>query len=105
MNSETLVKRNKTISKDSYDYQRCEAMIKLFGLGYVHKDIHPDEETKNLRVDVLIAHYETFIQLAQAIDAKDEKSFFLILQDQNRKEELEKYGFFQFLSKKQFFIC
>ena len=98
------LKRNKTIPKDSYEYQRCEAMIKLFGLGYVHKDIHPDEEAKKLRLDVLIAHYETFIHLAEAIMDNDEKSFVLILRDKNRKEMLEKYGFFQFLMKKQFSI-
>jgi len=96
------LKRNRETSKNSYKYKRCEAMIKLFGLGYVHKDIHPDEETKTLRVDILTAHYETFIELAQAINNKDKKSFALILQDENRKEMLEKYGFFQFLLKKQF---
>lgn len=99
------LKRNKTISKDSYAYQRCEAMIKLFGLGYIHKDIHPDEDAKKLRLDVLLLHYETFIELAKAINDKDEKSFALILRDKNRKELLEKYGFFQFLMKKQFSVC
>lgn len=80
-------------------------MIKLFGLGYVNKYPHPDEETKSLRIEALTAHYEMFIQLAKAIKDKDEKSFFLILSDTNRKEMLEKYGFFQFLIKKQFSIC
>lgn len=98
------LKRKNTIPKSSYDYQRCEAMIRLFGLGYVHKDVHPDEETKNLRVDILIAHYEIFIELAQAIKDNNKKSFVLIMKDNNRKEQLEKYGFFQFLLKKQFLI-
>ncbi len=98
------LKRNNAISKDSYEYRRCEAMIKLFGLGYIHKNIHPDKETKNLRVDILTSHYETFIQLAQVIKNKDKKSFALIMSDKNRKEELQKYGFFQFLLKKQFHI-
>jgi hypothetical protein len=99
------LKRNKTISKGSYEEKRCTAMIKLFGLGYVDTYPHPDEETKNLRIDVLIAHYETFIQLAKAINNQDKKSFVLILSDKNRKEMLEKYGFFQFLIKNQFSVC
>jgi len=96
------LKRKSTISKGSYNYQRCEAMITLFGLGYIHKNIHPDEETKQLRVDILTTHYETFIELAQAIKNKDKKSAALILLDENRKEMLEKHGFFQFLLKNQF---
>jgi hypothetical protein len=102
------LKRKKTIPKDSYDYLRCEAMIKLFGLGYVNKYPHPDEDTKNLRIEVLTAHYETFIQLAKVmekfINDGNQKPLFLFLSDKNRKEMLEKYGFFQFLIKKQFSI-
>lgn len=96
---------NKTISKDSYNYQRSEAMINLFGLGYIHKNIHPDEETKKLRVDILTLHYETFIELAQAVHDKNEKSIALIMRDKNRSEGLKKYGFFQFVLNKQFHIC
>lgn len=99
------LKRKNNIPKDSYKYQRCEAMIQLFGLGYIHKSIHPDKKTKNLRVDILTAHYETFIQLAQAIKDNDKKSLSLILKEKNRKKELEKYGFYQFLLKNQFLIC
>ncbi len=95
----------KTITESSYDYLRCEEMIKLFGLGYVHENIHPDEKIKKLRLDVLTAHYEIFIQLATAINDNNKKSFALILKDKNRKEVLEKYGFFQFLITKQFSIC
>lgn len=100
------LKRNKKISKNSYEYQRCKIMIELFGLGYIHKYSHPEphKETLKLRVDVLTEHYETFIELAKAINEKNEKSFFLILSDVNRKAMLEKYGFFQFLIKKQFSI-
>ena len=99
------LKKNKTISEYSYDYLRCEEMIKLFGLGYVNEAIHPNEKTKSLRLDVLTAHYETFIQLAKAVADEDKKSLALILRDENRKEMLKKYGFFQFLIKKQFSIC
>jgi hypothetical protein len=101
------LKRKKTISKGSYDYKRCEMMINLFGLGYIHKYNHPEphEETKKFRVDILTAHYETFINLAIAIKENDKKSFALILSDENRKNMLEQYGFFQFLIKKQFSIC
>jgi hypothetical protein len=95
---------NKIFPTDSYDYQRCEAMIKLFGLGYVDTHPHPNEKTKNLRIDVLTAHYEIFIELAKAINEQDKKSFALILSNKNRKEMLEKYGFFQFLINKQFSI-
>mgnify|MGYP000028694250 CR=1 FL=1 len=98
------LKERKNLSKDSYAYQRSEAMINLFGLGYVHENIHPDEEAKELRVDILTTHYETFIKLAQAIKNKDKKLAALILLDKNRKEMLEKHGFFQFLLTKQFYI-
>lgn len=99
------LKRKSTIPKGSYEYQRCEAMITLFGLGYTQHDIHPDEETKKLRIDVLTAHYEVFIKLAQAINDKDKKAAALILQDKNRKIALEKYGFWEPLWAKEFFIC
>ncbi|GAB6139278.1 hypothetical protein JCM14076_00070 [Methylosoma difficile] len=98
------LKKNKTILEDSYDYLRCEEMIKLFGLGYFNEDIHPNDKTKSLRLDVLTAHYEIFIQLAKAINDGDRKSIFLILSNKNRKQMLEKYGFFQFLMKKQFSV-
>ena len=96
------LKRKNDVPKDSDKYQRCEAMIQLFGLGYIHKDIHPNEETKNLRLDILTAHYETFIQLAQDLQDGNKKSAALFLKD--RKEELKKYGFYQFLMKKQFHV-
>lgn len=99
------LKRKRTVSKGSYDEQRCKEMIKLFGLGYVNKYPHPDEETKSLRIDVLRLHYETFIQLAKAINDNDQKSCALILNDKNRIEMLKKYGFFQFLRNKQFSVC
>ena len=98
------LKRKNNIPKGSYQYQRCEAMIRLFGLGYIHKNIHPDKEAKNLRVDILTAHYETFIELARAIKDNNKKSFSLILKAKNRKKELEKYGFYHFLLNKQFCI-
>lgn len=104
------LKENRTIPKNSYDYQRGEKMIKLFGLGYVDEYHHPkpSKETKKLRVDVLTAHYETFIELAttieKAITNGDKKSLALFLRDENRKEILEKYGFFHFLMKKQFSV-
>lgn len=98
------LKRKPTIPKGSYHYRRSAEMIKLFGLGNVHKDIHPDEDSKALRLDVLRLHYETFIELAQAIKGNDKKGFTLILMDENRKEMLKKYGFFDFLMKEQFSI-
>jgi len=93
-----------SIPENSYEYQRSEKMINLFGLGYVHKDIHPDEETKKLRVDILTAHYETFIEFAQLVHDGNETQQALFMRDENRIIELKKYGFFQFLSKKQFHI-
>ena len=99
------LKRKPTIPKGSYRYQRSAEMIKLFGLGYVHKDIHPDEGSKSTRLDVLRLHYVVFIELAQAIKDNNKKALALILQDKNRKEMLKKYGFFQFLMEKQFSIC
>ena len=94
-----------SIPEDSYDYQRSEAMITLFGLGFIHRVTHPDEETKQLRVDILTTHYETFIELAHAIHDGNKKAFALIMIDENRSEGLRKYGFFQFLLKNQFVIC
>lgn len=93
-----------SIPEDSYDYQRSEAMITLFGLGFIHRVTHPDEETKKLRVDILTTHYETFIELAHAIHDGNKKAFALIMRDENRSEGLRKYGFFQFLLNKQFHI-
>ena len=98
------LKRKPTIPKGSYHYRRSAEMIKLFGLGYVHKDIHPDEDSKALRLDVLRLHNLVFIELAQAIRDNNIKALALILQDKNRKEMLKKYGFFEFLKKKQFSI-
>ncbi len=102
------LKERKNLSKDSYAYQRSEAMINLFGLGYVNEDIHPDEEAKELRVDILTAHYEAFIELAQAvkkaIKTGDKKPLALFVRDKNRTEMLKEYGFYQFLLNEQFDI-
>ncbi len=101
------LKRNtKTISKDKndYEYQRCQKMIKLFGLGSCHNDIHPDSKSKECRIDILRQHYAIFKEIAQAISDRNEKSLALILKDKNRHEELQKYGFYKFLQKNQFSI-
>ncbi len=102
------LKRKANIPKNSYQYKRCETMIKLFGLGYCYKDIHPnDKPNKNIkecRIDILTKHYNTFIELAKAINDKNKKAMALILKNKNRSDELKKYGFFNFIMKKQFSI-
>ncbi len=101
-----LKRNSKTIPKDktSYEYKRCKEMIELFGLGYCHKDIHPSHEIKECRIDILSKHYSTFLELAIAINNKDKKAYTLILKNKNRKKELEEYGFYKFIIKKQFSI-
>lgn len=96
------LKRKQNIDKGSYEYKICEITIKLFGLGYCHKYIHPNDDTKECRIGILAKHYTTFIEMAEAIRDKNKKALTLILRD--RKQELEKYGFFQFIMKKQFVI-
>jgi len=98
------LKRKHTIPKDSYEYQICEMMIKTFGLGYCSTYPHPNDDVKICRIDILTKHYTTFIEMAKAIDEKNQKALALILSNQNRKNELEKYGFFNFMIKKQFSI-
>jgi len=103
------LKRKAEISKDSYEYKVCERMIKMFGLGYCHKDIHPNdkptEEVKECRIDILTKHYGTFIELAKAKKNKEnKKSLALFLRDKNRINELKKYGFYKFIIKNQFTI-
>jgi len=115
-----LKRNSKTIPKDktSYKYQQCETMIKIFGLGYCHKNPRKDtRKERNLetdemetifvqecRVDILTKHYTTFIKLAQSIQNKDKKAYALIISNKNRKKELESYGFYNFIMKKQFSI-
>jgi hypothetical protein len=98
------LKRKSTIPKDSYEFQICDTMIKTFGLGYCEKYPHPNNDAKICRINILTKHYTTFIEMAKAIDEKNQKALALILSDQNRKNELEKYGFFRFMIKKQFTI-
>lgn len=99
--------------KNDYAYQRTQEMIKLFGLGNCHKDIHPKEEVmiedtaisvQECRIDILTKHYTTFIELAKAVNDKNKKAFALIMSNKNRKKEFEQYGFYQFIMKKQFRI-
>ncbi len=99
-----LKRNSKTIPKDksSYEYLRCQEMIHLFGLGYCHKNIHPNEIVKECRIDVLSKHYTMFIDLAKA--TKNKKTLALFFENNNRINELKKYGFFQFIMKKQFVI-
>ncbi|MEA1953717.1 MAG: hypothetical protein U9O24_04950 [Campylobacterota bacterium] len=99
-----LKRNSKTIAKDKtdYNYMRCQEMIDLFGLGNCHKDIHPNKEIKECRIDILTKHYIIFIDLAKARGNK--KSLALFLKDENRINELKKYGFFQFIMKNQFVI-
>jgi len=100
------LKRKSTIPKNSYKYKVCETMIKLFGLGYCHKNIHPNDnpnkEIRECRIDILSKHYTTFIELAKARENK--KSLALFFKDENRVNELRKYGFFDFVIKNQFRI-
>ncbi|HIP12581.1 MAG TPA: hypothetical protein EYG73_07675 [Arcobacter sp.] len=96
------LKRESNISKGSYTYKRCEAMIKMFGLGYCDKDIHPNDEVKKCRIDILTKHYGMFIELAKARSSK--KSLAHFFKDKNRVNELKKYGFFRFIMKEQFSI-
>jgi len=98
------LKRKHTIPKDSYEFQICDTMIKTFGLGYCEKYPHPNNDAKVCRIDILTKHYTAFIEMAKAIDENNPKALALILSNQNRKNELEKYGFFIFLIKKQFKI-
>lgn len=98
------LKRNPIIPKNSYEFQICDTMIKTFGLGYCEKYPHPNNDAKICRINILTKHYTTFIEMAKAIDEKNQKALALILSDQNRKNELEKYGFFKFMIKKQFTI-
>lgn len=119
------LKRNtNTIPKDktSYKYQQCKIMIKMFGLGYCHKDIRLDTRNernletdemetisvKACRVDILNKHYGIFIELAkevkQAIKTKNNQPLLRFLKEKNRKQDLEKYGFYRFIMKNQFSI-
>jgi hypothetical protein len=98
------LKRKKDIPKDDYKYKICETMLKTFGLGYCDKYSHPSEGTKTCRIDILTRHFTTFIEFAQEIKKADKKSLALFLQDTNRIDELKKYGFYQFIIKKQFEI-
>jgi len=102
------LKRKVNILKSSYQYKRCETMIKLFGLGYCYKDIHPNDKptqyTKECRIDILTKHYSVFIELAKAINDKNKKAMALIFKNKNRSDLLRKYGFFNFIMKKQFSI-
>jgi hypothetical protein len=51
-------------------------------------------------------HYNNFIELAKevnkAVETKNKKSLSLFLQKDNRQKELQKYGFYKFILKKQF---
>jgi len=100
------LKRRNDIPKDSDKYKICETMIKIFGLGYCYKDIHPNDnpnkEVKECRIDILTEHYTTFIELAKA--RSDKKSLALFFKNKNRINKLKKYGFFRFIMKNQFSI-
>ncbi|MBN2782339.1 MAG: hypothetical protein JXQ66_03765 [Campylobacterales bacterium] len=96
------LKRKQGIPKDSYEYKICETMIKTFGLGYCESYPHPNDNAKVCRIEILTKHYNTFVEFAKEIKKQDQKSLALFLKDKNRIEELKKYGFFQFIVKKQF---
>lgn len=96
------LKRKPSILKGSYEYKRCETMIKLFDLGYCHKNVNSSNQVKGCRIDILAKHYKTFIGLAKS--SSNKKTLFLFLKDKNRIDELKKYGFFGFIMKKQFVI-
>ncbi len=99
-------------------HQRSIAMIKMFSLSYcnekscTHKrkerliprgKMEPINVTK-VSNKILRKNYDDFIKLAQAIQNKDKKAYALIVSNKNRKKKLEKYGFFNFIMKKQFSI-
>ncbi|MFA6196543.1 MAG: hypothetical protein WC656_07845 [Sulfurimonas sp.] len=96
------LKRKRTIQKKSYEYQICQTMITTFGLGYCSTYPHPNNNAKTCRIDILTKHYTTFVAFAKEIEKGDKKSLALFLKNTNRIEELKKYGFFNFMIKKQF---
>lgn len=96
------LKRKEDIQKDSYEYKRCETMIKTFGLGYCDKNKYPNENAKVCRINLLRQHFDTFYPLAKAITEKNKKEIINILTIE--KERLKKYGFYNFLIKNQFKI-
>ena len=96
------LKRRSDIAKDSYEYKRCETMIKLFGLGYCDKAKYPNDSAKICRINLLREHFDMFYPLAKALDSKDQLEITNILV--NHKDRLKQYGFYDFLVKKQFKI-
>ena len=98
--------------------KRSIAMIKMFSLSYCNEEscthkrkerLTPRGKMESINVTkvsnkILRKHHDTFIKLAIAINNKNKKAYALILRDNNRKKELEEYGFYKFIMKKQFTI-
>lgn len=106
----------KNSDKDSYEHKISERTIKMFSLRYCNEDScqykrtewnQEKKENESINVTqvsnhILREHYRNFIELSKARSNK--KSLALFFKDENRKKELEKYGFFRFIMKEQFSI-
>ncbi len=93
---ELKVKDNLSIYKNN----QAQKMLYTFGLGSPTSSKSVSHRVQQSRYTILKNHYNTFIDLAKAIQNKDEEVETIIDNNPN----LQKYGFFEFLINEDFII-
>jgi len=84
----------------TYKNNQAQKMLYTFGLGSPSNSKSVSHRIQQSRYSILKNHYNTFIDLATAIQNQDEEIETIIENNSN----LQKYGFFDFLMNEDFII-
>jgi hypothetical protein len=84
----------------TYKNNQAQKILYTFGLGSPTNSKSVSNRIQQSRYTILINHYNTFIDLAIAIQNQDEEIEAII----NNNPNLQKYGFFEFLINEDFII-
>lgn len=81
-----------------YLHEKAKETIKVFSLGNCEVNGHPNNNIQNCRISLLHSHYSKFYEFIEALSEKKMKKAFSL----KEKHNLENYGFYTFILKRQF---
>lgn len=84
--------------QQGYLYEKTVTTIGLFSLGSCDTTGHYNENIRNCRINLLSDHYKKFKGFIDALNARNIAQMRIEI----KKYDLDSYGFFKFIIKKQF---
>ena len=88
--------------QSGYLYEKALESIKLFGLdGDSEEAERPNDNVRALRITLLHSHYKRFERFLKCFEADD----VVAMRKEVTHRELDKFGFFQFILRRQYNLC